>query len=98
MKHSTTRRQFVSAVVVASIAATSGITLASQVGEPSMQSDPMIDLLKASMSNKRGLNVVLDSGPLALVVTEVTDTHAIGRSQQYDRIVVRIDQIQAAYQ
>ena len=98
MKHPITRRQFVSTIVVAGIATTSGITLASQEEEPAMPNDPLIDLLQTSMTNKSGVTVALDSSSIPLVVTELTDTYVIGRSQQYDRIVVRIDRIQAAYQ
>ena len=65
--------------------------------EESPMSDPLIALLNDSMANKRGVTVALNSGPVALVVTEITDTTVTGRSQQHDRIVVRIDQIQAAY-
>ncbi len=63
-----------------------------------MPSDPLIDLLKTSMGEGRGVTLELGSGTVALVVTEITDIHVVGRSQQYDRIVVRLDRIEAAYQ
>ncbi len=63
-----------------------------------MLSDPLIDLLNQSREKKRGVTLALSSGTVAMVVTEITDIHVIGHSQQYDRIVVRIDRIEAAYQ
>lgn len=60
-------------------------------------SDAIVALLKESMADGRGVTLSLSGGPIALVVTEVTDTTVTGRSQQHDRIVVRLDQVQAAY-
>lgn len=98
MKPSTTRREFVSALTVAGIAAVGGAARADPQEESAMPSDPLTDLLKASMSDKRGVTLALVSGSVALVVTELTDAYVLGRSQQHDRIVVRREHIQAAYQ
>lgn len=59
--------------------------------------DSIVALLNDSLANGRGVTVVLNSNTVAMVVTEITDTAVVGRSQQHDRIVVRLDKIQAAY-
>ena len=52
--------------------------------------------LENSRTNKRGVTVYVGSASVAMVVTEIADGFVIGRSQQYDRIVVRLDRIDAA--
>ena len=59
--------------------------------------DAILAILNESLSSKRGVTLVLSSSTVGLLVTEVTDTAVTGRSQEYDRIAVRIDRIQAAY-
>ena len=59
--------------------------------------DSITALLNESMTSKRGVTLALAFGTVALVVTEVTDSTVSGRSQQYDRIVVRLDRVDAAY-
>lgn len=52
--------------------------------------------LENSRTSKRGVTVHVGGASVAMVVTEVADGFVIGRSQQYERIVVRIDRIDAA--
>lgn len=59
--------------------------------------DPIVVLLNESMASGRGVTLAIGSGPIAMVVTEITETIVTGRSQEYDRIVVRLDQVLAAY-
>jgi len=42
------------------------------------------------------VTVFVGSASVALVVTEIADGFVIGRSQQYEHIVVRLDRIDAA--
>ena len=52
--------------------------------------------LENSRTSKRGVTVYVGSASVAMVVTEISDGFVIGRSQQYERIVVRLDRIDAA--
>ncbi len=58
-------------------------------------SDALIDLLKASAAEKKGVNVYIDGQPIGMLVTAVDTQYVQGRSQQYSRIVVRLSSIQA---
>ena len=53
------------------------------------------ELFQTSMDKKQGLTVFFDGQQVPGIVTDVSDQIITMRSQQYDRIVVRIDQINA---
>lgn len=59
-------------------------------------SDPLHRALERSRDDKHGITLVIAGRDVALVVTEITSDYVIGKSQQHDRIVVRIDRIDAA--
>lgn len=56
---------------------------------------PMHSIFEQSRDSKQGLTVVSGGRDIALIVTEICGDYLIGRSQQHDRIVVRIDRIEA---
>jgi len=58
--------------------------------------NPIEQSLENSRNDKRGVTVYVGSASVAMVVTEIADGFVIGRSQQYERIVVRVDRIDAA--
>ena len=96
MSHLTERRAFLTAAVVAAVA-TICPTVTHPQQEATMPNDPLLELLQASLNDKRGVTLALEGSTTALVVTEISDTYVVGRSQQYDRMVVRLDRIQAAF-
>ncbi len=51
--------------------------------------------LENSRSQKKGVTLVVAGSNVAMLVTEVADGFVVGRSQQYDRIAVRLDRIDA---
>jgi hypothetical protein len=59
-------------------------------------SDPLLSILEQSRDDKRGVTVVVDGRDVNLLVTEIGKDFVVGKSQQHERIVVRIDQIDAA--
>ena len=53
-------------------------------------------LFEQSQKEKKGLTVFLPGHTLAIVVTAVHGTDTVeGRNQQYERVVIRVDQILA---
>ena len=60
------------------------------------ESDPLRAVLQQSHDDKNGITLVVDGRDVALVVTEIGKDFVVGKSQQHERIVVRIDQIDAA--
>ena len=62
-----------------------------------MSNDPLLETLKASQSEKRGVTVALSGTTIALLVREIRDGCVIGASQAHDRIVIRLEAIEAAY-
>jgi hypothetical protein len=59
-------------------------------------SDPLLSILEQSRDEKRGVTLVVDGRDVGLLVTEIGKDFVVGKSQQHERIVVRIDQIDAA--
>ena len=71
---------------------------ASADGHPKGHNVPadFMELINASLENKTGLTFFLNGQALPAVVTEVIDGHTvIGRSQQYDKIVIRLHRVNA---
>ena len=60
------------------------------------EADPLRAVLQQSHDDKNGITLVVDGRDVALVVTEIGKDFVVGKSQQHERIVVRIDQIDAA--
>jgi hypothetical protein len=58
--------------------------------------DPLLSILEQSRDEKRGVTLVVDGRDVGLLVTEIGKDFVVGKSQQHERIVVRIDQIDAA--
>lgn len=58
--------------------------------------DPLLSLLEQSRDDKRGVTLVVDGRDVSMLVTEIRKDFVIGKSQQHELIVVRIDQIDAA--
>lgn len=52
-------------------------------------------LEQAKESSARSVSVHVQGSVIALLVTEVSASHVIGRSAQHERIVVRLDRIDA---
>lgn len=59
-------------------------------------SDPLLAILEQSRDDKRGVTLVVDGRDVGMLVTEIRKEFVIGKSQQHERIVVRLDQIDAA--
>lgn len=58
--------------------------------------DPIRQTLEqAKESSARSVTVHVNGSAIALLVTEVSSSHVIGRSAQHERIVVRLDRIDA---
>jgi len=58
--------------------------------------NPIQTALEQSRDGKHGLTLVVGGRDIALVVTEISGEFVIGKSQQHEQIVVRIDRIDAA--
>lgn len=57
--------------------------------------DPMRAALEQSRDEKRGVTLVVAGRDVGLLVTEINGDYVFGKSQQYEKIVVRIDRIDA---
>jgi hypothetical protein len=88
MKSTRTRTSTTSALLLLSLFAASLAQAAS--------SDPLLAILEQSRDDKRGVTLVVDGRDVSLLVTEIGRAFVVGKSQQHERIVVRIDQIDAA--
>lgn len=97
MKHNANRRILAAGLALAPLAATGVCRSAPLKGDQIVSDDPVTELLKESLANKSGISLQLTSGTVAMVVSELDLGWVVGRSQQYDRIVVRRDRIEAAY-
>ena len=56
-------------------------------------SDPLRAVLMESLDKNRGVTLYANGATIAMVVTALDTHYVMGRSQQANRIVVRIDQI-----
>ena len=72
------------------------LLLAAALPVTAADADPLRAVLEASRDSKLGVTVVVAGHEVAMVVTEIAGDYVIGRSQQHDRIVVRVDRIDAA--
>lgn len=57
--------------------------------------DPMRAALEQSREEKRGVTVVVGGRDVGLLVTEINGNYVVGKSQQHEKIVVRMDRIDA---
>jgi hypothetical protein len=57
--------------------------------------DAMRSALEQSRDEKRGVTLVVGGRDVGLLVTEINGDYVLGKSQQYEKIVVRIDRIDA---
>lgn len=55
-----------------------------------------VSMLQASLQNKKGVTVYVKGQTIAMLVTALGSALVEGRSQQFGRIVVKIDSIDAA--
>ena len=70
--------------------------LAGAAAAAGMDPAVMTALFEQSQKEKKGLTVFLPGHTLAIVVTAVHGTDTVeGRNQQYERVVIRVDQILA---
>lgn len=60
------------------------------------ESNPLLDLLAASMKEKKGVNVYVRGQQIGMLVTHIGLEFVEGRSQAQSRIVVRLTAIDAA--
>lgn len=58
-------------------------------------SDALRSALEQSRDEKRGVTVVVAGRDVGMLVTEINGDYVLGKSQQYEKIVVRIDRIDA---
>jgi hypothetical protein len=57
--------------------------------------DPMRAALEQSRDEKRGVTVVVGGRDVGMLVTGISGAYVLGKSQQHETIVVRIDRIDA---
>jgi hypothetical protein len=75
-----------------------GVTAAAASTTSPARSETMNALetsLENSRTQKKGVTLVVGGSTVAMLVTEVADGFVVGRSQQYDRIAVRLDKVDA---
>lgn len=96
MSTQVSRRKLIAASTLIAAASLAG-TAAANPEAGSGGSGALIELLNESLTSKRGVTVVVGSTTIALVVTALDDHYVTGRSQQYERIVVKLGKISAAY-
>jgi hypothetical protein len=65
-------------------------------GAHAATSDPLRLTLEQSRDSKQGVTLIVGGHDVALMVIQITSDYVIGKNQQHDRIVVRIDRIDAA--
>lgn len=51
--------------------------------------------LENSRTQKKGVTLIVAGSTVAMLVSEIADGFVVGRSQQYDRIAVRLERIDA---
>lgn len=88
------RRRLLTDLPLAAAAIGSGLVLTT----PARSQSPMSALetsLEKSRTDKKGVTLVVGGTTVAMLVSEVNDGFVIGRSQQYDRIVVKLDKVDA---
>ena len=70
-----------------------GACLAAPDATPS--ADPVREALAAALDAKRGATLLVDGGSIVMVPTAIDERHVRGRNQQFERVVVRLDAIDA---
>lgn len=53
------------------------------------------ELFKVSMETKKGLMFYTKGQTIAGVVTRIAETHVEARNQQYSKIIIRLDSVDA---
>lgn len=92
----TRRGRVLSIVLALALALPAASLIASATGEEgAMVPSSFEQMFESSRSEKKGLTIYLQGQTVAGVVTAFSDEVVEMRSQQYDRIVVRIDRIDA---
>ncbi len=56
----------------------------------------IVSILQASLQNKKGVTLYVKGQSIAMLVTALGNAQVEGRSQQFGRIVVKVDSIDAA--
>lgn len=73
------------------LAAFAGVAATANAAE----TNPLMDLLHASMKEKKGVNVYVKGQQIALVVTAVGMEFVEGRNREQSKIVIRLTAIDA---
>ena len=60
------------------------------------ETNPLMDILAASMKDKKGVNLYVKGQQIGMLVTALDHEFVQGRSQEKSKIVVRISAIDAA--
>jgi hypothetical protein len=60
------------------------------------ETNPLMDILAASMKDKKGVNLYVKGQQIGMLVTALDQEFVQGRSQEKSKIVVRISAIDAA--
>lgn len=72
-----------------------GIACAAAAADAPAEKDPIRAVLMQSKEKQRGVAIHVGGQVVNAIVTEIDDKHVIGRSQTSNRIVVRIERIDA---
>ena len=86
------RRRLLGALPLTAVALGSSLALPNPAWSQAAMS-ALETSLEKSRTDKKGVTLLVGGTTVALVVTEVFDGFVIGRSQQYDRIVVNLEKI-----
>lgn len=84
------RRQLLPALAAGAVYAATAATASAA------ESDAMRDLLTTSAKEKKGVVLYVKGSQIPMLVTHIDLAYVEGRNQEKSRIVVRIDQIDAA--
>lgn len=78
--------------LIPALAAFAGVAMTASAAE----ANPMMDMLNASMKEKKGVNLYVKGQQIGMLVTHVGLEFVEGRSQAQSKIVVRLTAIDAA--
>jgi len=72
-----------------------GLTASPAAAQPNPDGDWILNLLRASMTAKKGVTLHIKGQAIPMLVTAIGDHFVEGRNQQSSKVVVRLESIDA---
>jgi len=78
------------------VSVAAGLTASLAAAQPNPDGDWILNLLRVSMTAKKGVTLHIKGQTVPMLVTAIGDHFVEGRNQQSSKVVVRLESIDAA--